>query len=162
LALGKIDEAAKELREAIGRSESLGSAWDLGYTHSNLALVYLARSELDAAYEQAQSGIIHASSSLPDSGFALSVLAQVESARDDWAAAQQHFADAITTHRRGAHRHYLAKTQLRFAEELLKRKQPSEAAALLRECLPVFENLQMQEETARVQRFLTECGQTMS
>ena len=122
---------------------------------ANLALAYLAESDLESAYEQASLSLAATEKGqVFDQGYAHYAMAQIEGVRQDWESAAQHFSQAINIFHQVGDRHYAARAQRYFAEELLRQGKRREAVELLQAALATFQELRLAHAITETQRLL--------
>jgi len=156
LEIGKFQEAAANLGEAIIDSEQIGSLWHISHMYASLALALLALSDIDTAYQKALHSVQCAEKTQYqyELGYAINALAQVEVAKKDWEAATQHFQRAIDIHQKAGQRHFLAKTQRHLAEMLLQKGEKQKAIELLQTAMTTFKELNLAHEIEKTQKVL--------
>ena len=146
-------EAIQELKRAIALSDQIGTQWN--DMRANLALAYLAESDLESAYEQASLSLAATEKGqVFDQGYAHYAMAQIEGVRQDWESAAQHFSQAINIFHQVGDRHYAARAQRYFAEELLRQGKRREAVELLQAALATFQELRLAHAITETQRLL--------
>jgi len=126
------------------------------YMYADLAMAYLALSDLEKAYQHATSSLADTEKNVGhfNSGYALDALAQVEVAREDWLSATEHFRQAIDHYQQDENRHCVALVQRHFAEALFKQGERQQAIALLHTALTTFQELNLAHEIAAAQKLL--------
>jgi tetratricopeptide (TPR) repeat protein len=154
LARGKPQEAIDELRHAITLSEQIGAMWNMPSMYADLAIAYLALSDLETAYQHATRSVACAGTDHFELGHALDALAQVEAAQQSWKAAAEHFTQAIVFFQKIRDRHFVARAQRHFAEALLQQGEQQEAVELLETALATFQKLGLPHEIAETQHLL--------
>jgi tetratricopeptide (TPR) repeat protein len=156
LAHGKPAEAVTSLTEAIALSERLGVAWGMDDMYADLAMAYLALSDLERADQSARRGLEYAEQTHDHFklGYALDALARVEAARQEWEPALNHFGQAIGHYEQDGNRDFVARAQRHLAQALLSRGDWQQAAQLLRAALATCQALELPHGVAETQRLL--------
>ena len=156
LAQGKPGEAVTELTEAIALSERISVAWGMDDMHADLAMAYLALSDLERADQSARRGLAYAEQTQDHFklGYALDALARVEAARQEWESALHHFNQAIDHYKQGRNPDFVAQAQCHLAEALLGRGDRQQAAELLQAALATYQALELPHDVAETQRLL--------
>jgi len=157
LSLEKFPEALQELKEARILADQCGARWDITFIDADIARAYLALNDLNCSYQYAHKSLIESErrKSPFEVGNACDVLGQVETARQDWMLAAQHFQRAIALFEQVGNRYNASKAQYHFAEALCQQGKIEEAEMLLQKALETFQDLKIEHEVVKVQEILT-------
>jgi predicted ATPase len=158
LELRKPHEALNDLTRAIGLSEKIGAGWNIPGMVADLAVTYLALSDIETAYQKAGEAVAHAERESDVNyyqlGYALDALGQVEVARQALESAHQHFERAIELHQQDGDGASVAKVQCHYAETLLAEGQRQEAIDLYKKALTSFEEQGLMRRAERMRSTL--------
>ena len=130
------------------------------YMYADLAMAYMAMSDIAAAYLHAQRALSYTkdTDSQFEMGISLLALARIEVVRNEWNEAEQHFQQAIAIHRKFGYRHFEGRARRDYAEALLQRGEKIKADKLLRQALRIFRKLDLVNETAKTEELLGEAS----
>jgi len=156
LASGKVSDALKELEEAKTIADQIGTKWIIPELLANMALAYLASSDVERSYQYALDSLTEAEKNkdTSDIGYAKDVLGQVEVARHDWTLAEQHFKQAISTYEQIGNRHRAARMRCHLADAFVQQGKFAEAENLLRQAVAVFQELKLEHEIKKAEELL--------
>jgi tetratricopeptide (TPR) repeat protein len=158
LQRGEPLKAIPDLQDATTVSEKAGLKYGIHRSHADLALAYLALSNLETAYHHATQGLVHAGDNDWWRSYAYYVLGQVETARGNWDQAVEHFECSIELDLGDDDRRSLASTQYHYAAALLEMGESEKANVLLKRALTTFQDLHLAYQVSEVQRLLDRAG----
>lgn len=151
LGMHRPQESLTELLQGISIANSVYIL--LGLCR-NLAISYLALSDLDKAREYAELSIKYAGDNEYDSSYGLEALAQVEAKQQNWDLATDHFNQAITIHQKAGAQRNVARFKTHFAEMLIQQGKQEQAIELLQTALMIFQTLALTHEITRTKNIL--------